>query len=113
MSARREISSRPGRLRRHGEAAANVGARRSYCANQVLNRSQQKFPNYKRDAHGPPPWFQFGRGGFFGLWIRCQRPLTAAVGDPEHQVAANRPELAASEGITEGGGYENGQSTLR
>jgi hypothetical protein len=28
------------------------------------------------------PAFQFGCAGFFGRWIRCQRPLPTAVGDP-------------------------------
>jgi hypothetical protein len=28
------------------------------------------------------PAFQFRCSGFFGRWIHCQRPFTAAVGDP-------------------------------
>jgi hypothetical protein len=34
-------------------------------------------------AHEPPPPLRFRRAGFFGRWIRSQRPLPTAVGELE------------------------------
>jgi hypothetical protein len=40
---------------------------------ELLRRAEQ-------DAGTAAPRREFGWAGFFGRWIRCQRPLPAAVG---------------------------------
>ena len=40
-----------------------------------------KMPNHRMHTNRRPA-FQFRYSGFFGRWIRSQRPFPAAVGDP-------------------------------
>jgi hypothetical protein len=43
-------------------------------------------PNQRMHTNRRPA-LQFRCSGFFGRWIRCQRPFPAAVGDPYRSAA--------------------------
>ncbi len=47
----------------------------------ALKMEKRRKPN-KRMHTNRRPALQLERSGFFGRWIRCQRPSPAAVGDP-------------------------------